>query len=89
MLIKILANIIPQTVSLYIYIYIYIYIYVVESIKKKGGKVGEEDHIYPTTLVNEPRPTLMYWWSVTALAGVWLDIKSHRIQLERKIRGTE
>ena len=62
MLIKILANIIPQTVSLFIYIYtyIYIYIYVVESIKKKGGKVGEEDHIYPTTLVNEPRPTLMY-----------------------------
>ena len=58
MLIKILANIIPQTVSLFIYIYIYIY--VVESIKKKGGKVGEEDHIYPTTLVNEPRPTLMY-----------------------------
>ena len=65
MLIKILANIIPQTVSLFIYIYIYIY--VVESKKKKiiikkkeGEKVGEEDHIYPTTLVNEPRPTLMY-----------------------------
>ena len=56
MLIKILANIIPQTVSLFIYIYIY----VVESIKNMGGKVGEEDHIYPTTLVNEPRPTLMY-----------------------------
>ena len=59
MLIKILANIIPQTVSFYIYIYIYM----VESIKKKKkkwGKVGEEDHIYPTTLVNEPRPTLMY-----------------------------
>ena len=27
----------------------------VKKKKKKGGKVGKEDHI-----VNEPRPTLMY-----------------------------
>ena len=48
-------------------------------------------HIYPTTLINEPRSTLMYWWSVTALAKFgsiqnhiafnWKEKQGHWVEL--------